>query len=123
MAQQGDLRAPDYLLTNTGKSESSLAMGVTYHQPAYTLTMYYSNFRQKLGILRGSVSGNLDDLEEALEELAQLDRRKSQVVELRYFGGLSLEETAEVLGISLMTVRRDWRAAKAWLYRRIKHDA
>lgn len=62
-------------------------------------------------------------LEEALEELAQLDRRKSQVVELRYFGGLNLEETAEVLEISLMTVRRDWRAAKAWLYRRIKHDA
>jgi RNA polymerase sigma factor (TIGR02999 family) len=62
-------------------------------------------------------------LEEALDELAKLDRRKSQVVELRYFGGLSLEETAEVLDISLMTVRRDWRAAKAWLYRRIKHDA
>jgi len=59
-------------------------------------------------------------LEEALAELARLDRRKSQVVELRYFGGLSLEETAEVLEISLMTVRRDWRAAKAWLFRRIK---
>jgi RNA polymerase sigma factor (TIGR02999 family) len=68
-------------------------------------------------------ANELIELEEALEELAQLDRRKSQVVELRYFGGLSLEETAEVLGISLMTVRRDWRAAKAWLYRRIKHDA
>jgi RNA polymerase sigma factor (TIGR02999 family) len=62
-------------------------------------------------------------LEEALDELAKLDRRKSQVVELRYFGGLSLEETAEVLDISLMTVRRDWCAAKAWLYRRIRHDS
>jgi RNA polymerase sigma factor (TIGR02999 family) len=62
-------------------------------------------------------------LEEALDELAKLDRRKSQVVELRYFGGLSLEETAGVLEISLMTVRRDWRAAKAWLYRRIKNDS
>lgn len=59
-------------------------------------------------------------LEEALDELAKLDERKSRVVELRYFGGLSLEETAEVLKISLMTVRRDWRAAKAWLYRRLK---
>ena len=59
-------------------------------------------------------------LEEALDELAQLDQRKSQVVELRYFGGLSLEETAETLNVSLMTVRRDWRAAKAWLYRRLK---
>ena len=62
-------------------------------------------------------------LEEALDELAKLDPRKSQVVELRYFGGLSLEETAEVLEISVMTVRRDWRAAKAWLYRRMNHDA
>ena len=59
-------------------------------------------------------------LEEALNELAKLDQRKSHVVELRYFGGLSLEETAEVLEISLMTVRRDWRAAKAWLYRRMR---
>jgi RNA polymerase sigma-70 factor, ECF subfamily len=62
-------------------------------------------------------------LDEALDDLAKLDQRKSQVVELRYFGGLSLEETAEVLGVSLMTVRRDWRAAKAWLYRRIKDDS
>ena len=65
-------------------------------------------------------AGELIALEEALEELADLDPRKSRVVELRYFGGLSLEETAEVLEISLMTVRRDWRAAKAWLYRRLK---
>jgi len=62
-------------------------------------------------------------LQEALDELSKLDSRKSQVVELRYFGGLSLEETADVLEISLMTVRRDWRAAKAWLYRRMKHDS
>jgi RNA polymerase sigma-70 factor, ECF subfamily len=62
-------------------------------------------------------------LEEALDELAELDQRKSRVVELRYFGGLSLEETAEALNISLMTVRRDWRAAKAWLYRRLKETA
>jgi RNA polymerase sigma-70 factor, ECF subfamily len=62
-------------------------------------------------------AGELIALEEALDQLAKLDRRKSQVVELRYFAGLSLEETAEVLQTSLMTVRRDWRAAKAWLYR------
>jgi RNA polymerase sigma factor (TIGR02999 family) len=61
-------------------------------------------------------------LEEALSELKQLDARKSSVVELRYFGGLSLEETAQVLKISMMTVRRDWRAAKAWLFRRIADD-
>jgi RNA polymerase sigma factor (TIGR02999 family) len=59
-------------------------------------------------------------LDEALDELAAFDKRKSRVVELRYFGGLGLEETAEVLEISVMTVRRDWRAAKAWLYRKMK---
>lgn len=62
-------------------------------------------------------------LDEALKDLARLDPRKTQVVELRYFGGLSLSETAEALGISLMTVRRDWRAAKAWLFRRMTHDS
>jgi RNA polymerase sigma factor (TIGR02999 family) len=61
-------------------------------------------------------------LDEALSELMKLDRRKGRVVELRYFGGLSIEETAEVLGISPMTVRRDWRAAKAWLYRAVISD-
>ena len=61
-------------------------------------------------------------LDEALRELAKVDPRKSRVVELRYFGGLSLEETAEVLNISLMTVRRDWRAAKAWLYKAVRSD-
>ena len=58
-------------------------------------------------------------LDEALDELKQLDPRKSRIVELRYFGGLSLEESASALGISVMTVRRDWRAAKAWLYRQM----
>ena len=61
-------------------------------------------------------------LDEALDELARFDERKKRVVELRYFAGLSLEETAEVLGISLMTVRRDWQTAKAWLFRRLKND-
>jgi RNA polymerase sigma factor (sigma-70 family) len=61
-------------------------------------------------------------LDEALKELEEFDQRKSSVVELRYFGGLSLEETAEVLNVSVMTVRRDWRAAKAWLYRRMKDE-
>lgn len=61
-------------------------------------------------------------LDEALAELAKLDERKGRVVELRYFGGLSIEETAEVLEISPMTVRRDWRTAKAWLYRRMKDE-
>ena len=67
-------------------------------------------------------AADLIALDEALVELAKLDPRKSRVVELRYFGGLSLEETAEVVDVSLMTVRRDWRAAKAWLYKRVMSD-
>jgi RNA polymerase sigma factor (TIGR02999 family) len=54
-------------------------------------------------------------LDEALDALARIDRRKSRVVELRYFGGLNIEETAEVLGVSMDTVKRDWRMARAWL--------
>ena len=56
-------------------------------------------------------------LDEALTRLAAIDFRKSQVVELRYFGGLSMEEIAKVLKISAVTARRDWSTAKAWLYR------
>jgi RNA polymerase sigma factor (TIGR02999 family) len=54
-------------------------------------------------------------LHEALDALARIDLRKSRVVELRYFGGLKIEETAEVLGVSVDTVKRDWRIARAWL--------
>jgi RNA polymerase sigma-70 factor (ECF subfamily) len=56
------------------------------------------------------------DLHEALERLATLDSRKAEVVELKYFGGLNYDEMAEVLKISPVTVRRDWKFAKAWLY-------
>ena len=55
-------------------------------------------------------------LDSALQSLAQIDSRKSRVVELRYFGGLSLEESAEVLGVSSETAKRDWKMARAWLY-------
>jgi len=54
-------------------------------------------------------------LDEALDTLARIDGRKSRVVELRYFGGLEIEETAEALGVSVDTVKRDWRMARAWL--------
>jgi len=58
-------------------------------------------------------------LDDVLNALAELDRRQSLVVELRFFGGLSLEETAEVLRVSVGTVRRDWSLAQAWLYREL----
>jgi len=58
-------------------------------------------------------------LDDALQELAAVDSRKSRIVELRFFGGLSIEETAEVLGVSRETVVRDWRLARAWLLREL----
>ena len=60
-------------------------------------------------------------LDEALNALAALDARKSRVVELRFFGGLSVEETARELGVSTDTVSRDWKFAKAWLVRELEH--
>lgn len=63
---------------------------------------------------------DLVDLDTALDELAEVDERQAQVVELRYFVGLSVEETAEVLEIARATVKRDWRTAKFWLHRRLK---
>ncbi|MCD9188446.1 MAG: sigma-70 family RNA polymerase sigma factor [Pyrinomonadaceae bacterium] len=61
-------------------------------------------------------------LDEALDILAEIDERKSKVVELRFFGGMSVEETAEVLNVSPMTVIRDWNFAKAWLARGIRNE-
>ena len=61
-------------------------------------------------------------LDDALTTLAELDGRQSQVVELRFFGGLSLEETAAALDVSVGTVRRDWSLARAWLYRELNRQ-
>jgi RNA polymerase sigma factor (TIGR02999 family) len=61
-------------------------------------------------------------LDDALTALAAIDKRKSEVVELRFFGGLSVEETAEVLKVSPDTVMRDWRLAKAWLLRELSNE-
>jgi RNA polymerase sigma-70 factor, ECF subfamily len=66
-----------------------------------------------------AISSELLALDEAMKRLAQLDERKSQVVELRFFGGLSVEESAEVLKVSRETVKRDWRLAKVWLFREL----
>jgi RNA polymerase sigma-70 factor (ECF subfamily) len=72
------------------------------------------------GLTQGKTQGaDLVALDDAMNALSQLDPRKVQIVEMRFFGGLSVEETAEVLKISPITVKRDWRAAKAWLYREL----
>mgnify|MGYP001179563649 CR=1 FL=1 len=94
------------------------------------------NARRRLSDKRGSggVKISLDDkeidvsderasdlimLDAALKKLEELDLQRSRIVELRYFGGLSIEETAEVLGIGTATVNRSWRVAKAWLYKEL----
>ncbi len=84
------------------------------------------NLKRGAGLLRvsledaalvdGERSADLVALDDAMNELARLDPRKVQVVEMRFFGGLSVDETAEVLKISPVTVRRDWNTAKIWLY-------
>lgn len=62
---------------------------------------------------------DLLELDGALTRLAEIDPRQARVVELRYFGGLEVEEAAEVMGVSTATVKRDWRFAKAWLAREL----
>lgn len=61
-------------------------------------------------------------LDEAMSRLAELNQRQSQIVEMRYFGGLSEQEIADILGVSSRTIRRDWNLARAWLYRELKRD-
>jgi RNA polymerase sigma-70 factor, ECF subfamily len=65
---------------------------------------------------------DLVDLDDALLELEKLDKRQSKIVELRFFAGLTIEETAHALNISTMTVSRDWNFAKAWLFRRLNNE-
>jgi RNA polymerase sigma factor (TIGR02999 family) len=67
----------------------------------------------------GDQAGDLVALDDALNELARLDPRKVQIIEMRFFGGLSVEEVGEVLKVSPATVRRDWSIAKWWLYREL----
>lgn len=62
-------------------------------------------------------------LDDALKSLGEMDPQQSRVVELKFFGGLSIEDTAEVLGISASTVKRDWITARAWLYRELDRSA
>jgi RNA polymerase sigma-70 factor, ECF subfamily len=74
---------------------------------------------EETAIVDGGRGTDLVAIDEAMARLARLDPRKVQVVEMRFFGGLSVEETAEVLKVSPVTVMRDWSTAKAWLYREL----
>ena len=72
---------------------------------------------EEAAVVGGGRAADLVALDDAMQALERIDSRKAQVVELRFFGGLNVEETAEVLNISTVTVLRDWSTAKAWLYR------
>ncbi|MDX6385569.1 MAG: hypothetical protein QOK48_3142 [Blastocatellia bacterium] len=74
------------------------------------------------GMISGTKASELIELDEALTRLSTIDERKAKVVEFRYFGGLSVGETAEVLNVSSVTVMRDWNLAKAWLAREMRHE-
>jgi len=77
------------------------------------------SFTEALDVAEGQAT-DVVALNDALEALAHVDERKSRVVELRFFGGLSVEETAEVLNVSRETVKRDWKVAKMWLLRHLR---
>jgi RNA polymerase sigma factor (TIGR02999 family) len=74
---------------------------------------------EEAAVVGGDQGADLVALDDAMNALARLDPRKVQVVEMRFFGGLSVEETAEVLKVSPVTVMRDWSTARAWLYREL----
>ncbi len=74
---------------------------------------------EELLVVSHGRSAELVALDDALAELAKFDADKAKLVELRYFGGLSIEETAEVMGVSVATVNRQWRLAKAWLFNQL----
>ena len=74
---------------------------------------------EEAAVVGGGRPTDLVALDDAMNTLAKLDPRKAQVAEMRFFGGLSVEETAEVLNVSSVTVMRDWSTAKAWLYREL----
>ena len=78
---------------------------------------------EEAAVVGGDRPADLVALDDAMNALARLDARKAQVVEMRFFGGLSVGETAEVLKVSAVTVKRDWRTAKLWLYRELAGGA
>jgi RNA polymerase sigma-70 factor, ECF subfamily len=74
---------------------------------------------EEVAVVGGDRPADLVALDDALNALARLDPRKVQIIEMRFFGGLTVEDTAEVLNVSPATVRRDWSIAKFWLYREL----
>jgi RNA polymerase sigma factor (TIGR02999 family) len=100
------------VLVDYARRRGNLKRGGNVQQISLDKTLFVSEER----------SAEVVALDDALRGLASFDQRKSQIVELRFFGGLSIEETASVLGVSPGTVMRDWTLAKAWLRKEITGD-
>jgi RNA polymerase sigma factor (TIGR02999 family) len=77
----------------------------------------------EVSVLKQERAGEFVALDDALVGLAKIDPRKARIVELRFFGGLTVEETAEVLKLAPITVKREWRAARAWLFRELSSNS
>ena len=101
------------ILTDFARSRRYLKRGGEVRQIPFDDGLYVT----------GEPASELVALDDALKGLAEVDGRKSQVVELRFFGGLSVKETAEVLRVSEETVKRDWRLAKLWLLREMSAES
>jgi RNA polymerase sigma factor (TIGR02999 family) len=80
------------------------------------------NIREADSVASDMKTDDLVALDESLKRLAEVDPRQSQIVECRFFGGLSIEETAKVVGVSTATIKREWAVARAWLYRDLNRD-
>jgi len=104
------------ILVDAARARGSAKRGGLAKRVAHSTAVYLDEIPDA-GSDRGTELTAVDD---ALKQLAEFDPRKAQVVELRYFGGLSVEETAEVLKISPQNVMRDWKLAKAWLMRELR---
>ena len=102
-------QAMRHILVDYARSKQSTKRGGNEQRTEFDEAVSVSNER----------ANEIVALDDALIELAGVDPRKARVVEMRYFGGLSVEETAKVLNISTVTVMRDWSLAKAWLYREL----
>ncbi len=101
------------ILVDVARSKGSLKRGAG---------AVHTSIEDPMAVAAAERAPDLVALDLALDALAHLDERKSRVVELRFFGGLTVEETAEALNVSPETVHRDWRVAKAWLRRELRKD-
>jgi RNA polymerase sigma factor (TIGR02999 family) len=97
------------LISHARRKRSEKRAGVGRREP----------LKEDAAVLSAEPSASLHDLDEALNQLAEMDQQTGQVFELRYFGGLTAEETARVMGISVRTVMREWKIARAWLAKKI----